>query len=69
VTLKGYFDHNKDIMIEKYLNGEKGVEIISPFYTHLNESEDTQAILVNRGWMCEDLKDFRYDRENNYARI
>lgn len=69
MTLKGYFDHNKDIMIEKYLNGEKGVEIISPFYTHLNESEDTQAILVNRGWMCEDLKDFRYDRENNYARI
>lgn len=37
VTLRGFFDHQKEIKVEKYLNGEKGVEIVTPFYTHLNK--------------------------------
>ena len=41
-------------------NGEKGVEIITPFYTHLNEKGEEVGILVNRGWVPEDLKDLKY---------
>ena len=69
VSLTGYFDHNKEVKVEKYLNGEKGVEIITPFYTHLNNKEVPQAILVNRGWMAEDLKDWRYDRLQDFTKV
>jgi len=37
VTLSGYADHDKEIHVNKYKNGEKGVEVITPFYTHLNK--------------------------------
>lgn len=38
--------------------GEKGVQIITPFYTHLVDGKP-QAIFVNRGWVPFDLKDSR----------
>ena len=56
-------DHDKEIKVEKMLNGERGVEVITPFYTHLNKDEEPCAILVNRGWLPWDLHSFRYDRE------
>ena len=34
ITLTGFYDHRAQIMVEKTRNGEKGVEIITPFYTH-----------------------------------
>ncbi len=37
VKVRGIFDHSKEIQVEKLRNGEKGVEIITPFYTHLND--------------------------------
>ena len=40
-------------------NGEKGVDIVTPFYTHLDASGREQAILVNRGWVPYDFKDQR----------
>lgn len=40
-------------------NGEKGVDVVTPFYTHLDASGKEQAILVNRGWIPYDLKDQR----------
>ena len=40
-------------------NGEKGVDVVTPFYTHLSKSGQVQGVLVNRGWMPWDLKDFR----------
>lgn len=39
--------------------GERGVQIITPFYTHLDASGKPAAILVNRGWVPYDLKDLR----------
>ena len=65
VTMNGYVDHDREIQILKWKNGEKGVEVITPFYTHLNKQEQACGIMVNRGWMPWDLKDFRYDRNNN----
>ena len=40
-------------------NGEKGVDVITPFYTHLDGSGVEQAIIVNRGWLPYDIKDAR----------
>lgn len=62
VTLNGYLDYNREIQIQKTKNGEKGVEVITPFYTHLNKQDQPSGIMVNRGWMPHDLKNFRYDR-------
>ena len=60
VKLRGIFDHSKEIQVEKLHNGEKGVEIITPFYTHLNELGEECGILINRGWVPQDLKDLKY---------
>ena len=60
VKVRGIFDHSKEIQVEKLRNGEKGVEIITPFYTHLNDKGEECGILVNRGWVPEDFKDLKY---------
>ena len=59
VSIKGVFDHNRETKVQKIRNGEKGVDIVTPFYTHLDGSGKEQAILVNRGWVPLDLKDQR----------
>jgi cytochrome oxidase assembly protein ShyY1 len=69
VQLRGYLDHDREIKVLKYQNGEKGVEVVTPFYTHLDKEERPCAILVNRGWMPWDLKDFRYDRHNSVIKV
>ena len=38
VSVKGIFDHSREVQVEKMRNGEKGVDIVTPFYTHLNGS-------------------------------
>lgn len=53
------FDHTREISVEKMLKGEKGVEVITPFYTHLNEKGEECGILVNRGWVPIDLYDLK----------
>lgn len=60
VKVRGIFDHTAEIQVEKVHNGEKGVAIITPFYTHLNEKGEECGILVNRGWVPHDLKDLKY---------
>jgi cytochrome oxidase assembly protein ShyY1 len=40
-------------------NGEKGVDIITPFLTHVNEKGEECGILVNRGWVPLDFKDLK----------
>jgi cytochrome oxidase assembly protein ShyY1 len=37
VKVKGIFDHSKEYQVEKMRNGDKGVLIITPMYTHLND--------------------------------
>lgn len=60
VKVRGIFDHEKEIQVEKMRNGEKGVEIITPFYTHLNDKGEECGILINRGWVPSDFKDLKY---------
>ena len=59
VKVRGIFDHTKEIQVEKFKNGEKGVDIITPFYTHLNDKGEECGILVNRGWVPIDFKDLK----------
>lgn len=65
VSVKGIFDHEKEIQVDKMRNGEKGVQIVTPFYTHLDASGKEQAILVNRGWVPADLKNARMHLRTN----
>ena len=62
-------DFENQMQIEKPKNGERGVEIVTPFYTHLDKAGKVQGVLVNRGWMPWDLKDFRQDREVNQTQV
>ena len=59
VTVSGVFDNEKEIQVQKTRSGEKGVDIITPFYTHLGKDGEPHAILVNRGWVPYDLKGHR----------
>jgi cytochrome oxidase assembly protein ShyY1 len=59
VSVRGIFDHNKEIQVEKIRNGEKGVDVITPLYTHLNDKGEECGILVNRGWVPLDFKDLK----------
>ena len=38
VVVKGIFDHSREMQVEKMRNGEKGVNIVTPFYTHLDSN-------------------------------
>ena len=62
VKVEGYLDYDKQIQVTKWKNGEKGVEVVTPFYTHVDKKDKVCGIMVNRGWLPWDLKDFRYDR-------
>lgn len=48
---------------------EKGVEVITPFYTHLDKDQKLQGILVNRGWIPWDLKDWKYDKKVSVTKV
>ena len=65
VSIKGIFDHSKEVQIEKMRGGERGVDIVTPFFTHLDANGKEQAILVNRGWVPYDLKDQRMHYNTN----
>ena len=59
VELTGYYDHTKEYKVETMYKGEKGVQIITPFYTHLKNGKPN-AIFVDRGWVPYDLKDLKH---------
>ena len=56
VSVNGIFDHKREIQVKKEMNGEKGFMVITPLYTHLSETGESCAILVNRGWIPYDLR-------------
>ena len=37
VKARGFFDHDNEMRIHKEVGGERGVEIVTPFYTHVDE--------------------------------
>lgn len=59
VKMTGIFNHDKEIQVERIYQGEKGFQIITPFYTHIDKSGKPAGILVNRGWIPYDFNDQR----------
>ena len=55
VKLTGVWDHNQELRITKKKDGLNGFEIITPFITHLNKQGEKCGLMVNRGWIVEDL--------------
>ena len=55
VSVKGIFDHSKEIQVNKVRKSEKGYDVVTPFYTHLDSNGQPCGILVNRGWVPQDL--------------
>jgi len=41
------------------------VDVVTPFYTHLDAEGREQGILVNRGWVPHDLKDLKMHYTTN----
>ena len=65
VMLKGHILFENQIQVLRYQNGDKGVDLIAPMFTHLDKDDKPCGIMVNRGWVPWDLKDFRQDRNNS----
>lgn len=40
-------------------NGERGVQIITPFYTHVNNKGEAQGVMIDRGWVPRDILESR----------
>lgn len=49
--------------------GEKGVQIITPLYTHLDKNGKECGILVNRGWVPLDLQGYRLHYANDSTNV
>ena len=69
VYLYGYFDHEHEQQVRRFKDGELGCDIVTPFYTHLDKNGFPCGVIVNRGWMPDDLKDFRYDRQSTSLKV
>ena len=68
VVIKGIFDHEAEMKIhQRNFRGEKGYNILTPFYTHLDANNKAQAIIVNRGWIPKDFGDLHEHRNNAAA--
>ena len=57
------------MQVERWKGGEKGVDLVAPFYSHLDKQGRPCGIMVNRGWMPWGLKDFRQDRMVNMVKV
>ena len=57
----------REIRVPKVHKGEKGFDIIVPFYTHLNNKKEECGILVNQGWVPTDLVDLRRHKYGQYT--
>lgn len=55
VKIRGIYDMTNEVRVSKLKNGEKGFDIIVPFYTHLNDKEEPCGIMVNKGWLPHDF--------------
>ncbi|CDW84832.1 surfeit locus 1 family protein [Stylonychia lemnae] len=59
VRIKGIIDNEKEIYIQRPQSGEKGVEVVAPLYESVNDKGELQGIMVDRGWIKEQLKDLK----------
>ncbi|CAI2378468.1 unnamed protein product [Moneuplotes crassus] len=59
VKVKGIIDFDQETKVKGIYRGEEGYFIFNPLYTHVNEKKEGCGIMVNRGFVSEDLTIFR----------
>jgi len=69
IELNGQFDHSQQILIERNRQGEEGYDVVTPFYCYLDENNNVQPVLVNRGWIPYDNKTSNLHLENSVGPI
>lgn len=71
VKVRGFFDNDNEMRVSKEVEGERGFEIVTPFYTHVDKDGVPQGFLVDRGWVPMDLAEQNYHKisEKSYDNI
>ena len=69
VEINGIMDLNKQVFIDKRKDGEKGVEVVAPMWTHLDKDDKPCGILVSRGWLPDDLKNMKLDKDVDITKV
>ena len=41
------------------MSGEKGIEVVTPFYAGFGSTGDLEGIFIDRGWINETHKDLK----------
>jgi hypothetical protein len=59
VKVKGILDLENNTYVETTNRGEKGYNVITPLYTHVNEKKEPCGLLVNRGFLPKDFLETR----------
>lgn len=59
VKIRGIIDFKQETKVKTIYRGEEGFFIFNPLYTHVNEKKEGCGIMVNRGFISEDLEQTR----------
>lgn len=51
----GILDHEQEVLIHRPQSGEKGLEIVTPLYTSVDDNGELKGLFVDRGWLPENL--------------
>ena len=54
MRVKGVLDNEQEITIQRPQSGEKGLQIVTPLFTGVDESGHLKGIFVDRGWLAEE---------------
>ena len=58
VKMRGLFDHDKETLIQRTRDGDRGYEVISPLYTRVDaKTGDLHGLFVNRGRIPYEYRD------------
>ena len=48
---------------------DRGVEVVAPFYTHLDKNDKPCGVLVSRGWIPWDLQHVKLDQATSRSKV
>ena len=60
IKLRGLFDHEKATFIQRTRDGDRGYEILTPLYMHVDkQTGDLYGMMVNRGRIPYEYRDLK----------
>lgn len=58
IRLRGLFDHEKETFIQRTRDGDRGYEILTPLYMHVDKkSGNLNGMMINRGRIPYEYRD------------